>query len=173
MEAGWRSIYWRCKRRTSPCVTSRLIFSISSGEVYDAGNNRVGLTFPATTGGTPPIVRFSGGNMPFNTPIAVDAVAGNRLIISGNNTVYESTNQGNNVTTIDSVSGGANQIAKIAYGGRFGGSDVPGVLFYGSGSNIRYRTAASGTVTSSVAFPGGNLNRASCSIRRIGSTPGS
>ena len=59
------------------------------------------------------------------------------------------------MTQIDTV--GSNSIAKIAYGGRFGGSNVPGVLFYGSGANIRYRTAASGAVTNGIAFPGGTV----------------
>ena len=45
------------------------------------------------------------GNMPFTTPLAMNAVAGGRLIISGNNNVYESLNQGNTVTQIDTGRG--------------------------------------------------------------------
>ena len=124
----------------------------------NASNGQTDLDLPATTltgGGTLIIPGGAGNNMPFVTPVATNPVAASRLIISGNNNVYESTNQGNTVTQIDTV--GANQIAKIAYGGRLAGADVPGVLFYGSGSNIRYRTTASGAVTNGVAFPGGTV----------------
>ena len=110
-------------------------------------NVETGFANPALTG--------LSGNMQFVTPVATNAVVGSRLIISGEAKVYESINQGENVTQIDNV--GSNQIAKIAYGGRFGGSDFSGVLFYGSGSNIRYRTALSGGITDSIAFPGGTV----------------
>lgn len=120
---------------------------------YNSSNSQVSRTsFTATLvgGGTAIVAGGASNNMPFVTPIAVNAVAGGRLIVSGNSTVYESTDQGNTVAQIDTV--GIN-LGKIAYGGRFGGSNVPGVLFYGSGSNIRWRTAASGTVTNSTPLP--------------------
>jgi hypothetical protein len=94
------------------------------------------------------------GSRQFVSPLATNAVAGSRLIVSTNAGVFESTNQGGAVTQRDTVK--ANQIAKIAYGGRFGGSDVPEVLFFGSGSNIRYRTAA-GSITNNIVFPGGTV----------------
>ncbi|HZJ13811.1 MAG TPA: choice-of-anchor Q domain-containing protein, partial [Chthoniobacteraceae bacterium] len=127
---------------------------------YNASNVQQSRTFPAVTlvgGGLAPVrdAPSRGGNMPFVTPLAMNAVAGGRLIISGNNNVYESTDQGNTVTQVDTV--GTNQLAKIAYGGKLSGSAVPGVVFYGAGSNIRYRTAASGSVTNSIAFPGGTV----------------
>ncbi len=125
----------------------------------NASNTQTALAFPNTTlvGGGAPIVRAGPptGNMQFVTPIATNPVAGSRLIIGGNATVYESTDQGNTVAQIDT--NGANQIAKIAYGGRLAGANVPGVLFYGSGANVRFRTAASGAVTGNVACPGGTV----------------
>jgi hypothetical protein len=94
------------------------------------------------------------GSPQFVSPLATNAVAGSRLIVSTNTRVFESTDQGDTVTQVDTVK--ANQIAKIAYGGRFGGSDAPEVLFFGSGSNIRYRTAA-GSITNNIVFPGGTV----------------
>ncbi len=124
---------------------------------YNANNVQTAVAFPTTTlvGGGTAIVKGGGGNMPFVTPLGINAVAGGRLIIGGNTRVYESTDQGNTVSQIDTTS--ANSLAKIAYGGRFAGSNDLGVLFYGSGSNIRWRTAAAGVVTNSVAFPGGTV----------------
>ena len=122
-------------------------------------NVETGFTNPATNldagGGTPIIRGGPNNNMPFVAPVATNPVAGSRLIISGNANVYESIDQGQTVTQIDNF--GSNQIAKIAYGGRFSGSNFNGVLFYGSGSNIRYRAALSGAVTGSIAFPGGTV----------------
>lgn len=127
-------------------------------EIYDANNVRSSVVFPAHTlvGGGTAIVTGGSGNMPFTTPIAVNTVAGGRLIISGNANVYESLDQGNTVTQIDTGSS-VNQLTKIAYGGKLSGVAVPGVVFYGSGSNIRYRTAASGSITNAIANPGGTV----------------
>ena len=127
--------------------------------IYDANNNQISRAFPATTltGGGTAIVRGGGSNnMPFTAPIAMNAVAGGRLIISGNSNVYESLDQGNTVTQID-TGFAVNQLTKIAYGGKLSGVAVPGVVFYGQGANIRYRTAASGAITNTIANPGGTV----------------
>lgn len=127
--------------------------------IYDANNNQISRAFPETTltGGGTAIVRGGGSNnMPFTAPIAMNAVAGGRLIISGNSNVYESLDQGNTVTQID-TGFAVNQLTKIAYGGKLAGAAVPGVVFYGQGANIRYRTAASGAITSTIANPGGTV----------------
>ncbi len=127
--------------------------------IYDANNNQISRAFPATTltgGGTAIVRGGASNNMPFTTPLAMNAVAGGRLIISGNSNVYESLDQGNTVTQID-TGFGMNQLTKIAYGGKLSGVAVPGVVFYGQGANIRYRTAASGAVTNTIANPGGTV----------------
>ena len=125
---------------------------------YDANNNQISRAFPAHTlsgAGTAIIAGGNTNNMPFTTPIAMNAVAGGRLVLSGNANFYESTNQGDTVTQIAAF--GANQLAKIAFGGKLGGVAVPGVLFVPQAGNVRYRTAASGSITGSLAFPGGTV----------------
>ena len=119
---------------------------------FDANGTELSRVNPATTlsGGGTAII--PGTNMPFTTPVAMNAVAGGRLIISGNANVYESLNQGDTVTQIDTA--GINTRTKFAYGGKLGGVANPAVLFFGSGGNVRYRTAA-GNVTGNIAFPGG------------------
>ena len=79
----------------------------------NASNAQVGLAFPTTTlvGGGTAIVKGGGGNMPFVTPLGLNAVNGGRLIISGNANLYESLDQGNTVTQIDTV--GSNQLANV------------------------------------------------------------
>lgn len=120
---------------------------------YDPDNVQISRAFPALAligDGTP----ITNQNVPFVTPLAMNAVRGGRLIIAGNAALYESKDQGETVRQIDSAA--ANQLAKIAYGGRFNGANVPDVLFYGSGSTVRYRTTAGGAFNS-VPFPGGNV----------------
>ena len=123
---------------------------------YDAYNNETNFTLSPTTlvGSGTPIVQGNSSSMPFTSPIATNAVASGRIVIGGNTHLYESIDQGNTVTQIDTV--GVNGLTKIAYGGRFNGANAPDVLFFGSGSNIRYRTMAGGAVNG-IAFPGGNV----------------
>lgn len=120
---------------------------------YNASNGQISRVFPALTlvgGGTP-----LSGNAPFTAPVTTNAVVGGRLILSGNNNVYESTNSGDTITQIDTV--GINPLARIAYGGTSGGVAAPGVLFFASGNAIRFRTAASGPVSGSVTPPAGGF----------------
>ncbi len=123
---------------------------------YNAGNVQISYANPLLTftGGGVAMVRSEGGNIPFQTPIALNAVAAGRLIISGNANLYESTDQGDTVQHIGTV--GANRLAKIACGGKLGGIANSEVLFFGSGSTVRYRTAA-GSVSGNIAFPGGTV----------------
>ena len=132
-------------------------FSNFFRKTYDASNALTDTASPATTlvGGGTAIVRGSGGNMPFTAPVATNAVAGSRLIISGNANLYESTDGGDTVSQIAAFA--ANGIARIAYGGRLNGTNAPGVLFLGSGSSVAYRTAASGPIAGTLPFPGGTV----------------
>jgi len=74
------------------------------------------------------------------TPIEVNAVDGNRLLVAGLNNIYESTNQGLSFNLV-ATNTGANPDA-IAYGGRLNGANVPNVFYVGSGSQIFVRTTA-------------------------------
>ena len=122
---------------------------------YNASNVQVSRVSPALTlsgGGTPIVRPPAATNVPFYAPIGVNAVTGGRLVISGNSNVYESTDGGATVTQIDT--GNRINTGRVAFGGTFGGVAAPGVLFYGSGTAVRFRTTASGAVTGSVAPPG-------------------
>lgn len=91
-------------------------------------------------------------NIQFYNPIAVNAVASGRLIIA-TNTVYESTDQGDNLTRLTGFTGSAT--TAIAYGGRSGGTDNADVLYVGSSTGLFLRTAAGTSVSRLTAYPGG------------------
>ncbi len=125
--------------------------------VYDANNNQISRVQPRTRlVGTGAAIDPE-TNMPFVTPLAMNAVEGERLIISGNSNLYESLNQGDTVARIATV--GANQLSKIAYGGKLNGVADPTIVFFGgggAGNRVYYRTT-SGPITSNIVFPGGTV----------------
>ncbi|MCA9055626.1 MAG: hypothetical protein KDA75_17415, partial [Planctomycetaceae bacterium] len=106
---------------------------------WDAAGNFVSVAFPALT------LQGGGGNLVpfFITPTALNAIDPQRIVIQGQNGVYESLNQGD---TISNVSGnaGVGSILQdaIAYGGRRNNADNAEVLWVGSGSNVYFRSAA-------------------------------
>ena len=125
-------------------------------DVYDAGNNLISRTFlPLTVSGNGAAI-----NPQFRTPISTNAVAGNRLIIGGSNSTYESIDGGLTVTEIGPGVGvnGFDPTA-IAYGGRLNGVANPSVLYVGSGNRVFTRTAAGGPfAATTAAYPGGFVN---------------
>lgn len=90
------------------------------------------------TGQTLQNFESSGGNstLPLYTPLVMNSVNGDRFIVTSNR-VYESTDQLDNLTIINAGLGNdgngnpARTTRAIAYGGRQGGADAPGVLWYG------------------------------------------
>jgi hypothetical protein len=96
----------------------------------------------------------------FVTPIELNKVNPARLIIGGSNAAYESLNRGDTVTALTPNAGvnGTFTGRPIAYGGYVAGIPNADVLYYGSGSTVRVRTTAGGTLTNtSAAFPGGTV----------------
>lgn len=88
----------------------------------------------------------------FNTPFVTNSVVGDRLLVAGNNSLYESTNQGTNITEV-----GAGIVANsgntIVYGGRQGAVVNPELIIAAEGNQVFRRTAAGNTFTT-LAFPG-------------------
>lgn len=107
---------------------------------YDATNTFINETIINTTG----IVT----DPQFVTPLALNAVNAQRLIIGGSDNIYESLNQGDTINQIAPV--GANRGPTIAYGGFIGANPNPDVLWVGggvTGNQVFLRTT-----------PGGPLN---------------
>ncbi len=118
------------------------------GRIVDANNVVQSTFFPTLTltgGGAALAVQFV-------TPTVTNLVVGNRLLIGGGNSLYESTNRG---TTITEVGAGivSNSGNTIIYGGRQGAVVNPELIITAEGNQIFRRTAAGNTFTT-LAFPG-------------------
>ena len=116
--------------------------------VYDQTNVFQSEVRPALAvlGGGPPL------GPQFYTPIELNTVEPTRLIIGGQNSVYESLDQGATVREIGrGIRVNSSGRDPIAYGA-FGNPDM---LYVGSGSRVFVRTAASPSpLTRSTAYPG-------------------
>jgi hypothetical protein len=117
--------------------------------VMDAANNQVGATVnPALNTGADPAITPQ-----FVTPLAVNNVVGDRLIIGGANGAYESTDRGENLTQVSTTIVNRNA---IDYGGRRDGMDNADVLYVGSGTQVLARTATTfGALAATAALPAG------------------
>ena len=126
---------------------------------YNASNTLLGTVFPAlTTGSGTTLVTGSLGNVQFKTPVKLNEIDPNRLVIGGGNNIWESSDQGDNLDEVVDGFGngvGVNRPHAIAYGGRSGGVDNPDVLYVGSGNQVFIRTAAGGALNASTALPAG------------------
>ncbi|NEO37855.1 MAG: DUF4347 domain-containing protein [Moorea sp. SIOASIH] len=119
--------------------------------VYDANNNLISVNRPALNG-----FFF---DTQFVTPVVVNEVDPNRIAIGGFINVYESFDQGDNVSIVNTAGGGFVGVNSrvddaIAYGGRRNGQDNPDVLYVGSQSSIFARTT-SGGILANTNYSGG------------------
>ena len=93
----------------------------------------------------------------FTTPIAINNVTPTRLIIGGNNSVYESLDQGDTISEIGpGIRVNARGREPIAYGAT--GND--NMLYVGSGDQVFVRAAAApAALTASPTYPGSGTGR--------------
>lgn len=118
---------------------------------YDAGNVFQSQVFPALT-------VIGGGaalSAQFYTPIAVNEINGDRLIIGASNSVYESFDQGGTISEIGAgITVNAFRGDPIVYG-------VPSnadLLYVADGSSIFTRSAPPPAALTAVTSPGGTVN---------------
>ncbi len=118
--------------------------------VYDANNQLISTVAPplSVSGGGASLVTQ------FVTPLELNAIDANRLVVGGANSVYESLDQGDTITEIGPGIG-VNPDA-IAYGGRRSAADNADVVYVGSGDQVFTRTAAGEAMQPTASsFPGG------------------
>ena len=110
--------------------------------VWDQNNNLISTSFPnlAVTGGS---ATFS---PQFKTPVELNAVDPQRMIIQGGNAIYESTDQGDNITQVGGNSFPGFLQDAVAYGGYQNGVPNLEVFYVGVGQQIRVRTSVGGAV---------------------------
>jgi hypothetical protein len=104
---------------------------------------------------TPALVLAGGGaalTRQFTTPVVLNRVAPSRLIIGGNNSVYESLDQGDTIREIGpGIRVNSRGREPVAYGAA-GNADM---LYVGSGDQVFVRTAAApAALAASATFPG-------------------
>lgn len=81
--------------------------------------------------------------LPLYTPLVMNKVDGDRLVVTSNTRVYESTDRLDNLTVINTP--GIRTTRAIAYGGRQSGVDNPGVLWFGdTGGGLWLRSGGGG-----------------------------
>lgn len=120
---------------------------------WDADNNFLGFVFPALTvlnNGPRPVRQFV-------TPIALNGVDKNRMIIGAANAVYESLDQAANIFVIGlGVRTNGTSVDPIAYGA----AGNPDALYIGVGDRVFSRTApAPAAVAALATFPGAGSGR--------------
>lgn len=124
--------------------------------ITSSANVLVSQTFPSLTpqGGAPAI---SGQ---FVTPIAINSIDANRLLIGGGNGVFESLDQGATVSRISTLSpnDGGNGGKTMSYGGRKNDVDNVEVVYFTDSSSI-YRRVAAGAAPAAVAGYSGGVAR--------------
>jgi von Willebrand factor type A domain len=119
---------------------------------YGSANNFVSQAFPTLT-----VVSGAALTAQFTTPIAINNVTPTRLIIGGNNSVYESLDQGDTISEIGAgIRVNARGREPIAYGAA--GND--NMLYVGSNDQVFVRAAAApAALTASAAYPGAGTGR--------------
>ena len=118
-------------------------------QVFDAANAFQSQSFPA-------LMVIGGGavlDRQFVTPIKVHALDGDRMVIGGDNGVYESFDQATTITqlsptTIDVNSGSSQPLL-------YGAADNPELIWTADGNTLWVRTAAApAPLTSPASYPG-------------------
>lgn len=89
-------------------------------------------------------------------PYVINSIDTTRLLLGGLTTLYESTNQGDNLAII-TPAGAAGQVSALAYGGMLGGVGNEEVAYVAFGGNLFLRTTAGGAAAFNplAAYTGG------------------
>jgi hypothetical protein len=119
--------------------------------IWDADGNLVEESMPSLAPLDGVYVRGS-----FTTPVELNTLEPARLVIGGQNGVFESLDQGE---TTRLVGEGIPRFQNaMAYGGKQGAAANPDVLYYGTGNQVMVRTTAGVPAAPTVTpFPGGEV----------------
>ncbi|MCB1236920.1 MAG: putative Ig domain-containing protein [Verrucomicrobiae bacterium] len=124
--------------------------------VYSSSNSFVSQNFPALS----PLGGAASISAQFTTPIAINRISTNRLLIGGGNGVYESLDEGATVSLVGSgivASSGLNGGRALIAGGRKNGIDNPDLIYVGAGTAVYSRTAPGGSLTPTPGYSGSTV----------------
>lgn len=113
--------------------------------VYETSGALVSETFIGLNG-------FLDADRQFVTPFEINAVNPNRLVIGGASRLYESFDQGDNVSILATLSINSFNGDPLAYGGYLAGAPNEDVLYVGSGGHVFIRTNGSGAPLISLGY---------------------
>jgi photosystem II stability/assembly factor-like uncharacterized protein len=113
---------------------------------WDPANKFLGADLPA-------MIRLDGSPRPsgqFVTPVILNVVDPDRLLIAANNGIYESFDRADTLRRISTVRVSGTGVSPLAYGA----ADNPDILYAGSGGTVWVRTGPPpAPVTEAVTFP--------------------
>jgi len=141
---------------STPGVSTRYSSNQNLGffrrRTYGPANNFMTEVFPPLT-----VMGVPALTVQFTTPVVLNGVDPQRLVIGGNNAVYESLDQGDTITAITPlIRANARGREPIAYGA----SGNPDMLYVGSEDKVFIRDAAApDTLDESLTYPGKGTGR--------------
>jgi hypothetical protein len=96
----------------------------------------------------------------FYSPICVNSVAGGRLLIAGENSIFESFDKGDTLINVGNGNYESfDEWSCIAYGGMYDGEANPDVIYACKNNKVFIRTTSSDALTETVSiFPGDKIN---------------
>jgi len=123
--------------------------------VFNAAGSVVSLSFPALS-----VVSGAALSPAFRTPVQLNSINPQRLVIQGSNGLYESVNGGTTLQAIGSAFGTSSiEQDALAYGGSLNGVSNLDVVWVGSGSTVGLRTTSGGSIVNTPSQPTGGTIR--------------
>ena len=124
-------------------------FGFFNRTTWDANNNNLGFV------GVGLVINGTGGqtltqNLRFYQPYELNTINATRLAIPTTH-LYESSDRGDTLTDLGNF---GTSINGLVYGGRYRGVANPGLLYFGVGSQVRYRSGDGQPITTLTAYPG-------------------
>ncbi len=91
----------------------------------------------------------------FTTPLELNTINPQRILIGGSNALFESLDQGTTNTNIGGLGQPGFAQNAMVYGGSLGGTPNPDLIYVGANSSVFKRTTAGGPITATTALPPG------------------
>ena len=126
--------------------------TVVAGNVTDT--TQLGLKLGAQT-----VFQFDNNAVQFYGPYTLNAINPVRIVF-GTDRVLESSDRGDTLTDISGQCG--NPVSALVYGGTTGGVANPDLIYAGSGSALRARTTAGGTLNVLPTYQGGTIRAIAC-----------
>lgn len=120
---------------------------------FDQFGNQIDVDFPQLNPIASPALEAQ-----FTTPVELNKISPQQLVIGADNGIYESFNQGESVRRVSTVTVNATLSGNaLTYGGRSNGVDNPGLIYAGEDNDVFLRASAGGSVNEVTSYNGGSV----------------